>query len=459
MKNAILNGQPDQVNALNLLGVRTAQSGEFGRAALLFDRAIDLDPGRASIHCNRGLALQGLGQWEAALACFERAISLDPDYAQAHFNLANTFKDLGRLEAALRAYDRAVALDERYADAYCNRGVVLNELKRLDEAVASYDCAIALEPAHAAAQCNKSFTLLLRGDFTAGWSRYEWRWQLPGEAREKPITAAPLWTGGDDLSGRTLLLRAEQGLGDTLQFCRYVPRVAALGATVILEAQRPLLNLLADLDGVSQLLVEGAPLPRHDYYCPLLTLPLALGTRLDTIPSAPAYLRSDPAKVDEWQARLGERTRPRVGLVWSGSVTNRNDRNRSIPLTELWRHLPGGLQYVSLQKDLRAADAAALQATPAILNLANDLLDFSDTAALCECMDVVVCVDTSVAHLCGALGKRTWVLLPFSPAWRWLLDRNDSPWYPSIRLYRQHETGQWSDVLGRLADDLIGTRF
>jgi Tetratricopeptide repeat len=359
----------------------------------------------------------------------------------------------------LQAYDRAIALDEGYADAHCNRGVVLNDLKRLDEALAGYDRAIALDPAHAAAHCNKSFTLLLRGDLAAGWPLYEWRWRLPGVGREKPATTARLWTGDEDLTGRTILLRAEQGLGDTLQFCRYVPRVAALGAAVILEAQRPLLNLLADLDGVSQLVVEGAPLPKHDYHCPLLTLPLAMGTRLDTIPCAPAYLRSDPAKVTEWQARLGERREPRVGLVWSGSAGNRNDRNRSIPLTELWRHLPGGFHYVSLQKDLRAADAEALQATPALWNPAEELLDFSDTAALCECMDVVVCVDTSVAHLCGALGKRTWLLLPFSPAWRWLLDRDDSPWYSSVTLYRQHETGRWAQVLERLAGDLIQTRF
>lgn len=457
--NHILSGHPAHADALNLLGALTAQTGELGRAAQLFDRAIDVDPGRASVHCNRGLALQGLGQWEAALASFERAVLLDAYFPQAHFNLGNALKELGRPEAALQAYDRAVALDEGYADAHCNRGVVLNDLKRLDDALASYDRAIALDPAHAAAHCNKSFTLLLRGDFAAGWPLYEWRWRLPGVTREKPATAARLWMGGDDLAGRTILLRAEQGLGDTLQFCRYVPRVAALGATVILEAQRPLLNLLADLDGVSQLLTEGAPLPKHDYHCPLLTLPLALDSRLDAIPGTPTYLRSDPAKVAEWQARLGARTGPRVGLVWSGSATNRNDRNRSIPLTELWRHLPGGFQYVSLQKDVRAADAEALRATPAIWNPADELLDFSDTAALCECMDVVVCVDTSVAHLCGALGQRTWVLLPFSPAWRWLLDRDDSPWYPTVKLYRQQETGRWAEVLGRLTADLIRMRF
>jgi Tfp pilus assembly protein PilF len=454
----IIEAPPRHFEALNSLGIMTAQAQDFHRAVQLFDQAIEIDPDRAAVHCNRGLALQELRHWEAALASYDRAIALQVDFAEAYFNRGNLLKEIGQWEAALKNYDHAIALRVDFADAYANRGVVLNDLKQLDAALASYDRAIALEPGDVMAYCNKSFTLLLKGDFARGWPLYEWRWKLGAAGSEAARVAAPLWLGGEDLAGKTILLRAEQGLGDTLQFCRYVKPMADLGAWVILEVQAPLVNLLADLEGVAQLVTQGGSsenaLPKVDYYCPLMSLPLACKTCLDTIPASTPYLKSDAAKVADWRVRLGAHTAPRIGLVWSGSATNKNDRHRSLPLAELIRHLPEEFHYVSLQKDLRPADAETLRATPALLNPVDELYDFSDTAALCECLDLVISVDTSVAHLSAALGRPTWILLPFSPAWRWLLNRDDSPWYGSVKLFRQDARGDWHGVLQRMAAHL-----
>jgi hypothetical protein len=266
----------------------------------------------------------------------------------------------------------------------------------------------------------------------------------------------PLWLGEEPLAGKTILLRGEQGFGDILQFCRYVIPLAQSGARVILEVPRPLVGLLADLEGVSHIVVAGSALPDFDYYCPLMSLPLAFSTRIDNVPCPNSYLAADAAKVAEWRGRLGEHDVPRVGLVWSGNAANTDDRYRSLRLETLYRCLPKNLRYVCLQKEVREEDARTLKNCPEIFSFAEEWHDFSDTAALCECMDVVVSVDTSVAHLSAALGKRTWILLPYCPAWRWLLDRNDSPWYTSVRLFRQTAGEDWADVCERIAALLRG---
>ena len=265
-----------------------------------------------------------------------------------------------------------------------------------------------------------------------------------------------MWLGSQSLQDKTILLHAEQGLGDTIQFCRYASLVAKLGAKVILEVQRPLLGLLKNLDGVSQIIARGDALPEFDYQSPLLSLPLAFKTQLHTIPSALRYLAGDSEKVLAWQARLGEKTKPRVGLVWSGNLEHKNDHNRSLSLSQVLPYLPSSCQYICLQKELRNADQAILAQHPHIQFFGDALEDFTDTAALCDLMDVVISVDTSVAHLAAALGKPTWVLLPFSPDWRWLLDRKDSPWYPSAKLYRQERIGDWNGVLSRVREGLEG---
>jgi len=264
----------------------------------------------------------------------------------------------------------------------------------------------------------------------------------------------PLWLGKESIAGKRLLIYSEQGLGDALQFSRFATAVAGLGASVILEVQAPLASLLESLEGVSRVIVDGSPRPECDYRCPLLSLPLALKTRIDTIPAATRYLRSDAAKVARWRTRLGDRSRPRIGLTWSGNPKQGNDRNRSILLADWVDHLPREFEYVCLQKDIRPADQEILAANPWISRLDGDLHTFSDTAALCECLDLVISVCTSVAHLSGALGRPTWVLLPFNPDWRWLLDRDDSPWYPTAKLYRQQAIGDWDGVFTRVAADL-----
>jgi len=250
------------------------------------------------------------------------------------------------------------------------------------------------------------------------------------------------------------LLYSEQGLGDAMQFCRFATAVADRGATVILEVQAPLASLLASVNGVSRVIVEKSPLPEFDLRCPLLSLPLALKTTIDTIPAATPYLRSDAAKVAWWRTRLGDRGNPRIGLAWSGNPKQGNDHNRSTRLADWIDHLPPEFEYFCLQKEIRPADEEILAANPWISRLEDELHDFSDTAALCECLDLVISVCTSMAHLSGALGRPTWVLLPFNPDWRWLLDRGDSPWYPTAKLYRQQASGDWKGVFARVAADL-----
>ena len=332
----------------------------------------------------------------------------------------------------------------------------LKELKLLDEALASYDKAISIKPDYAEAYCNKSLVFLLDGQFAQGWQEYEWRWKNKNvnkiaEIRNFP---QPLWLGTESLKDKTILLYAEQGLGDTIQFCRYARLVAELGAKVILEVQRPLVKLLKNLEGVSQIVAKGDTLPAFDYQCQLLSLPLAFKTELRNIPSVSEHITSDNEKNSKWQTELGEKAMPRVGLVWSGSTIHINDHNRSLTLSQLLPYLPSNVEYVCLQKELRDIDKELLAQHIEIQYYGDALEDFTDTAALCDLMDVVISVDTSVAHLAGTLGKQTWVLLPYSPDWRWLLDRDDNPWYPSAKLYRQEKIDNWNSVLEKLKIDL-----
>jgi hypothetical protein len=299
---------------------------------------------------------------------------------------------------------------------------------------------------------------LLLGEFHKGWNEFEWRWRWGDFPSQKRNFTQPLWVGKESLAGKTILLHSEQGLGDAIQFSRYARMVSALGARVILEAGKPLLSLFSTLSGVSQLVERGSPLPSFDFHCPLLSLPLAFKTQMDSIPSSTPYLLSDPERVSRWQSRLGAKYKPRVGLVWRGNPTHKNDRNRSILLSQLIKHLPDHCLYVSLQKEVRDTDKDVLGYRNDIFQYGSELNDFSDTAAVCELMDIVISVDTSVAHLAGALGKEVWILLPYVPDWRWLLDRNDSPWYPTAKLYRQEVIGDWNGVLEKVKSDLMQLR-
>ena len=447
--------KPDYHEAYSNRGLLLHELKRLDAALASFDKAIAIKADDHEVYSNRGNTLRDLKQLDAAITSFDKAISLNPDFAEAYSNRGNALLDLRQLDAALASFDKAISLNPDFHEAYFNRGIALHALKQLDAAIASYDKAISLKPDYAGACCNKSLTLLLGGNFRQGWELYESRWQLDDVVPNVRNFTQPLWLGKESLAGKTILLHSEQGFGDTIQFCRYVPLVAALGARVILEVELPLRGLLKELDGVSGIVVKGCALPAFDYHCPWLSLPLAFNTELETIPAARQYLKSDPAKLAYWEKKLKKKSKPRVGLVWSGNDRHTPDYYiRSMPLSMLIKHLPKGFTYVSLQKEVRDSDRSTLESNAKILRFGDELVDFTDTAALCDLMDVVISIDTGTAHLSAALGKPTWVLVPFCPDWRWLLDRDDNPWYPGVRLFRQQKPYDWSEALEKITSTL-----
>jgi tetratricopeptide (TPR) repeat protein len=449
----VLTLDPRHFDALHLSGVVAAQTNNPVLAADLIGKAISINSNHAAAYSNLGLALNALRRPDEALVCFDQALELRPDYAEAYSNRGNSLRGLNRFDEAVASYDRAIELKSDYAKAYSNRGNALKDLNLIEQAVASYDRAIQLSAGYAEAYWNKSLALLTNGEFDLGWQLYEWRSKNEETSKHKRNFSQPLWLGQEDIEGQTILLHAEQGIGDAIQFSRYAALVKARGARVLMEVHHALHGLFEEMDGVDELFSKGEALPAFDYHCPLLSLPLAFKTMLSSIPSSSPYLACKTEKYDEWAQSLGERKRPRVGLVWSGSHEHQNDHNRTVALKNMLALLPQEFEYVSLQKELRDVDKEVLAAST-IKHYGEDLRDFSDTAALCELMDVVVSVDTSVAHLAAAIGKATWVLLPFAPDWRWLLDRQDSPWYASVKLYRQDQSRSWDKVLQRVGEDL-----
>jgi tetratricopeptide (TPR) repeat protein len=436
-------------------------------AVACYDEAIALKSDYADAYNNRGLALAGLKRYEAALASYDQAIALNVDFALAYSNRGLVLKELNQFDAALASYNRAIALNPDFAEAYSNRGLVLQDLHQLDAALTDFDKAIAIKGDFAVAYFNRAMASLTTGDFNNGWIDYEWRWKgdsgpIIKDGRHLP---QPCWLGKESIAGKTILLHSEQGLGDTLQFCRYAKWVADLGARVILEAQRPLHSLLAGLEGVAQVVAQGDARPAFDYYCPLMSLPLAFKTTLPTLPAHIPYLKSDAQKALHWKLKLGEKTKLRVGLVWSGGFRANqpelwaiNDR-RNVPLAGLASLKHSDIEFYSLQKGQPAESELANLASrnwdgPHLTDFTNLLSDFSETAALLEQLDLLISVDTSTAHLAGAMGKPVWILNRFDSCWRWLLDRSDSPWYPTATLYRQERAGDWDSVIRRVRSDL-----
>jgi tetratricopeptide (TPR) repeat protein len=442
---------PNYTIALNNRGATLLILGRHAEALVSFERAIALEPGYAEAHNNRGNVLQMLERHEEALADFERAAALAPDYAAAHFNRGTALLTLCRWSEALAAYDRTLALEPDDAKAHCGRATALINLKRLDEATESNEHALALYPELAEAKWNKARLMLVSGDYAAGWDYYEARWQVPEFARDKRDLAEPLWDGEQPIAGKTLLVHAEQGYSDAIHCARYVPMAYALGAEVILEAHGRLLPLLATLKGGARLLAKGEPLPAFDLHCPVMSLPRAFKTTLATIPNEVPYLFSDPAKCEAVRARLGARNRPRIGLTWTGGVHRNFGKVRNIPLKTLAPVLRLPFEFHSLQKDNRTDDLTALAQFSHIARHENEQHDFSDAAALIDCMDLIITVDTAIAHLAGAMGKPVWILLHWMADWRWLLDRSDCPWYPTATLYRQNRRGDWTSVV----DDIV----
>ena len=444
--------------ARNNRGISLLYQGAPDEAAEEFRRARELQPDYFDACINHGIALSCLGRHAEALESIDRALALRPDNGLVHNNRGMALMHLGRYAEAVASFERCLERIPNYFEALNNLGLALPYLGRQPEALARFRQALAVQPDNATAHYNLGMCLLQTGQYAAGWPEFEWRWQTGQYAVAKRDLAPPLWLGRETLHGRTILLHAEQGLGDTLQFCRYATQLAAHGATVLLEAQPALKSLLGTLDGVSRVIAQGEALPAFDYHCPLLSLPLACATDLANIPAAPRYLAADADRRTAWRARLGERTRPRIGLAWAGNTAFGNDHNRSIALADFADLKPGNFGLVSLQKEIRPSDQAAFAARSDIVHFGEELHDFADTAALIDELDLVISVDTAVAHLAGALGKPVWLLLPYNPDWRWLLERNDSPWYPSARLFRQAQPGDWHGVIARLADELAALR-
>ena len=448
-------------------GVVFHKQNQFKRAQAIYEQILKTHDDHFEALQLLGTLQAQVGNYEQALTTLNRALQIDPNNVLCQLNHGTLLQDLNRYEEAIVSYERAIAIDPYCAEAYKNRGIALRTLGRFEEALASYKSAIAIDPKSAATHINLATQMLLLGNYQTAWPEYEWRWKIPQLSASKHYRnlPQPLWLGNYPLQGKTILLHAEQGLGDTLQFCRYVPLVAQLGAKVILEVQAPLIGLLKDLEGVNTLIARGDALPAFDYQCPLMSLPLAFQTTLESIPAATPYLSANPHRVRVWQDRLGPKTKPRVGLVWNGGhrqdqpeLWNVNQR-RNLPLEKIARLQSLDMEFYSLQKgDPAESELKQKQAAvwPTLMNYADDLKDFTDTAALIECMDLIISVDTSCAHLAGALGKPVWILNRFDSCWRWLLEREGSPWYPTAKLYRQKTPGDWDGVIERVAMDLGG---
>jgi tetratricopeptide (TPR) repeat protein len=459
--------EPNNVEAFVNRGVTCNALKRYDEALACCERALCFCPNHLDALTNRGVALHDLARFEEALASHDRALALRPDFAEALSNRGITLQELRRFDEALTSHDRALALRPDFAEAHSNRGNVLQELRRFDEALTSYDRALALRPNFPDGHFNATACRLLLGDFARGWQELEWRCETAQLEAVKRHFLQPLWTGAYDLAGKTILLHAEQGFGDAIQFCRYVPQVVECAAHVILEVRKPLCELMSGLTGTAQIVPRGEALPDFDLHCPLLSLPLAFRTRLETIPSQTPYLSAPEHKMSAWRDRLsthelGKHETPRVGLVWAGDPrkslpgANRIDRQRSLQFDQLAPALEvRDCEFYSLQKgDDAQAQLRSTALSHRVTDWSADFHDFSDTAALIENLDLVIAVDTAVAHLAGALGKPLWLINRYNTCWRWLLDRDDSPWYPTARLFRQDETRDWHPVITRIASAL-----
>jgi tetratricopeptide (TPR) repeat protein len=434
--------------------------GRTDEALEAYGAALAITPSFLNALSNRAVLFSRLDRFDEALADYDRALSLAGGAASLHNNRAYVLRVLGRHAEALASCDTALRLDPAYADAHLNHATVLAELGRHEEAVAAYDACLALNPDRVEALFYSGAAHLTLGDYERGWQRYEARTRMQGMRRANAEFTQPVWNGDTPLKGKTILLHSEQGLGDTLQFCRYANLVKAQGATVILQVETPLVRLLSSLTGADRVLAKGADVPDFDLHASLMSLPHAFRTRLETVPAEVPYLYAEPHKITAWAQRLGPRTRPRVGLVWSGgSQSDRPDlrnvyRRRDIALAMLAPLAQADVDFVSLQKGEPAVSELAGWDGPPILNTAASLHDFSDTAALVENLDLVITVDTSAAHLAGALGKPVWILNRFDSCWRWMRERTDSPWYPSARLFRPKTFDDWAPVVQDVAEAL-----
>ena len=488
----ILEYRPDDFDALHLLGMLHFQRHRMVEALRFLARALKVNSASADALSNLGLALHATGRYDEAISSYRHALDLAPDHPEILYNLGNACLALDHVDDALSNYDHVLALAPGHVGALVNRGNALLRLNQPVEAMASYDNALAISPGHpqiltnrghalrrldrpvealadfraalvagpefAEAHFEAAMTRLSMGDFDAGWKEYEWRWKTGAFARYPPQPQAPLWLGDAPVAGKTILLHAEQGFGDTLQFIRYAPLLVGRGAKVACEVQPELLPLLSQRENIAlrdvTFMAAGEPRPAFDLHCPMLSLALAFGTQPATIPAGVPYLAASAERQAHWRDRLPP-GRLRAGFVWSGQSSHKNDSNRSIALPRLSALFENPqIRCFSLQRDLREADGEALRELPNLVHLGGELRDFADTAAVISLLDIVISVDTAVAHLAGALGKPLMILLPDAADFRWMRGRDDSPWYPGAKLCRQPAFGDWDSVIARAADEL-----
>jgi tetratricopeptide (TPR) repeat protein len=446
---------PSDAAGFRCLGTAYKKQGRLDLAAACFRRAVELCPAFPEAWNNLGNTLSEQGALPAAAECFLRACHIQPEFAGAHFNYAQALAGMGRFDASIVACRRAIVLAPRSAEFYNGLGIVLFDSQRIEEALSAYEQALVLRPDFASARYNRSLAWLLQGDFARGWSEYEWRWKLPS-ASVPTSYQQPRWDGAPQPDA-TILLDAEQGLGDTIQFARYATLVKARVGRVILRCQPPLVALLKSLpSGVDQLIGQDEALPSFDAWLPLLSVPQFFTPSIETIPRTVPYLSAEDSLVRLWRPRIERFAGLRVGIHWQGNPAFLKDRFRSMPLAcfEPLAKLPG-VRLISLQKGAGSEQLAHRSATFPVVDLelkpAELHAPFVDTAAILRCLDVMVTSDTSLAHLAGALGVETWLAVPHVPEWRWLLDRDDTPWYPTVRLVRQSQVGQWGGVFVRIA--------
>lgn len=446
---------PSHWDAAYQSGILLHELERYEEALTQFDLCEELRPDHVPTLQARGRALRRLKRFKDCLAVVERAHMLDPLDPINCNNLANALRGLGRLDEGLHWFDRALGLQPNSVPIHFNKAFALADVRRFAEAFDLYDRIERLDPNNAGARFHRSHVQLLTGNFAAGWPEREARWKVDGLPIIHSPFSLPIWLGKEDIAHKNLLVYGDEGLGDSIQFARYVPMVVERGARVSLAVLGALHPLMSALPGIRDCHPYSANLPSSfDMCCPLMSLPLAFGTTLATIPSANYLPPPEAARISVWDARLGLHDRLRVGLVWSGNPKHPNDHDRSIRLQTMARLFDIDATFVSLQKDPRPDDARFLQERADIIDLTPLLTDLAETAALVSCLDLVITVDTSVAHLAATLGRPTWILLPYVPDWRWLLDRDDSPWYPSARLYRQTETGDYEGVIDRVEAEL-----
>ena len=447
--------KPDDLQALGNRGSALLTLNRPREALACFDEVLRRAPNNGEALLHRGVAKATLGHHAEALRDFDAARALMPGHPNVLYNRGNALTQLDRHAEAIADFDGALAALPGHMRAWSNRGSALQRLNRHAEAIESFDRSIAAEKDNPYAYFNRALSLLTLGDLRRGFEQYESRWKRSGMTDTRRAYNRPLWLGEFPLGSKTILLHAEQGLGDTIQFARYAPLLARAGAKVVLEVQRELKTLLGTLDGITSCHARGETLPAYDLHCPLGSLPLAFKTEAATIPADIPYLHADTQRREKWRQKIEKLPGKRVALAWAGHAAHANDRNRSIeprllePLLAL-----DGFSFVSIQRELRTNDTTWLASHPNVTHLGGELADMADTAALMTLVDLVIAVDTSVVHLAGALGCPVWVMLPFVPDWRWTLTGGSSPWYPQAKLYRQPALGDWPSVIAQIRDAL-----